>query len=342
MRIPSLLCGIVFLAGLVYPTAGQEKAPVPRPAPDSQAAAALVNGQPIPEKALQAALRGVPADKRAEARADILNHFVENVLVEQHLLQLRLDVPKAEVDKSIAQLKEQMGKPDSPTKGFDTWLQSMMLTEDELRSHITADLRWEKYVAQQAGDPVLKDYFAKNIDMFDGSMVRARHVLLTPPAGDAQAAQKSRVELGLIRQGIEQEVAQGLAKMPANADTLTREKARVQVLEDAFGKAAAAKSACPSKEQGGDLGYFPRAGSMVEPFARAAFALKPYQMSDVVTTQFGLHLILATERRAGKETKFDDIKEAVREVYADRVLRESLLAQLRPKAKIEIAPAPKP
>lgn len=342
MRIPRLLSGAVMLAGLVYPVVGQEKAPVPRPAPVSNAVAATVNGQPIPEKALQAALRGVPAEKLAEARADILNHFIDNVLVEQHLLQLRVEVPQAEVDKSIGQLKEQMNKPDSPAKSFEKWLQSMLLTEGELRAHITADLRWEKYVAQQTGDPVLKDYFAKNVDMFDGSMVRARHILLTPPDGDAQAAQKMRVELGLIRQSIEQEVAQGLAKLPANADTLTREKARVQALEAAFGKAAAAKSACPSKEQGGDLGYFPRAGSMVEPFARAAFALKPYQMSDVVATQFGLHLILATERRAGKETKFEELKEAVREVYADRVLREELLTQLRPKAKIALAPAPKP
>jgi peptidyl-prolyl cis-trans isomerase C len=342
MRIPRLLCGAVLLAGLIDPAAGQEKAPAPRPAPPAKGVAATVNGQPIPEKALQAALRGVPPEKVAEARAEILSHFIDNVLVEQHLLQLRVEVPKEEQDKSVAQLKEQMNKPGGADGGFDKWLQSMNLTEDELRAHIVADLRWEKYVTQQAGDAVLRDYFSKNKEMFDGSMVRARHILLTPPGPDAAAAQKTKADLEQIRQTLEQEVAQGLAKVPANADTLTREKERVRLIEDAFSKVAAAKSGCPSKEQGGDLGFFPRAGSMVEPFARAAFALKPYQMSEVVGTQFGFHLILATERKAGKETKFEDVKEAVREVYADRVLREGLLAQLRLKAKVDVPPAAKP
>ena len=80
---------------------------------------------------------------------------------------------------------------------------------------------------------------------------------------------------------------------------------------------------------------------MVEPFAKAAFALKPYQMSDVVATKFGYHLILVTDRRAGKETKFDEVKEVVKDVYCDR-LREELLAQLRSKAQIVIGGQTKP
>jgi peptidyl-prolyl cis-trans isomerase C len=80
---------------------------------------------------------------------------------------------------------------------------------------------------------------------------------------------------------------------------------------------------------------------MVEPFARAAFALKPYEMSDVVATKFGYHLILVTDRRPGRDTKYEDVKEVVKEVYSDR-LRENLAGQLRPNAKIVITPAPKP
>ncbi len=340
MRACIYWCGVTLLVGLAGPALGQEKAPVPRPVPAATGVAATVNGQPISEKAVQTALRGVPAERQTEARADILNHFIDNMLLEQHLLQLRADLPKEEVDKSIAQLKEQVGK--GPGQTFEKWLQAMNLTENELRTHITADLRWERFVNGQITEPVLRDYFTKNPAMFDGSMVRARHILLTPPANDAQAAQKMRAELEQLKQGIEQEVAKGLASPPATADAAAKEKARAQLIEVAFAKAATAKSACPSKEQGGDLGFFPRAGSMVEPFARAAFALKPFQMSEVVTSQFGLHVILATERKPGKETKFEEVKDAVREIYADRVLREGLLAQLRPKAKIVVNPPPKP
>jgi peptidyl-prolyl cis-trans isomerase C len=77
---------------------------------------------------------------------------------------------------------------------------------------------------------------------------------------------------------------------------------------------------------------------MVEPFAKAAFALKPHEMSDVVSTQFGHHLILVTERKAGKETKFEEVKEEVKEVYCER-LRQDLCAQLRQRSKIVITPA---
>jgi peptidyl-prolyl cis-trans isomerase C len=342
MRTARLLCVALVLVGFTYSAMAQEKAPLPKPTPVAKGAAATVNGQPIPEKALQAALRGVPPDKYAEARADILNHFVDNVLIEQHLLQLRIDVPKPEVDKAFAQIKEQMNKSQNPAQSFEKWLEAMAMTEDEARTHIAADLRWDKYVNQQVTDKVLRDYFDKNMEMFDGTMVRARHILLSPPTSDAQALQKARVELELIRQNIEQEVARGLAKLPATTDTLTREKERTRLSEDAFSKTASAKSACPSKEQGGDLGFFPRAGSMVEPFARAAFGLKPHNMSEIVTTQFGVHLILATERKPGKPTKFEDLKDAVKEVYADRVLREGLLAQLRPKAKVVFNPPAKP
>ena len=135
-------------------------------------------------------------------------------------------------------------------------------------------------------------------------------------------------------------MARGLAQLPAGADNLAREKARAKLTEDAFAAIASKDSACPSKAQGGDLGYFLRAGTMVEPFAQAAFALKPYQMSDVVQTHLGYHLILATDRKPGKEVKFEDVKEEVKEVFFDR-LRDLMVSRLRPRAQITINQAPK-
>ena len=60
---------------------------------------------------------------------------------------------------------------------------------------------------------------------------------------------------------------------------------------------------------------------MVAPFSQAAFSLQPFQMSDVVKTQFGYHLILVTERKPGREVKFEDVKEMVKEEL-DRQMRE--------------------
>jgi parvulin-like peptidyl-prolyl isomerase len=77
---------------------------------------------------------------------------------------------------------------------------------------------------------------------------------------------------------------------------------------------------------------------MVEPFAKAAFAQTAFQIGEPVPTQFGYHLILVTKRNAGKPTKFEDalVKDAVKEVYEGR-LREAVLDQMKPRAKIEIA-----
>jgi peptidyl-prolyl cis-trans isomerase C len=75
---------------------------------------------------------------------------------------------------------------------------------------------------------------------------------------------------------------------------------------------------------------------MVEQFATAAFALKPYEMSGPVKTQFGYHLILCTGRMPGKSVKFEEVKEEVREAYCNQ-LRDAVVNRYRPAAKIVIA-----
>ena len=142
-------------------------------------------------------------------------------------------------------------------------------------------------------------------------------------------------EVTEIKKSIEAEVAQVVAQLPATADAITREKARAGALDKAFAETASKKSSCPSKEDGGDLGYFPRAGAMVEPFARAAFALKPYQMSEPVATEFGYHLILAVDSKPGKQITFEQAKPFVQEIYGER-LREAILAHYKTKSKVEI------
>lgn len=64
-----------------------------------------------------------------------------------------------------------------------------------------------------------------------------------------------------------------------------------------FGKLAQTYSECPSKKKGGDLGYFGR-GSMVYTFELAAFGTPPGQMSDIVKTEHGYHIILVEDRKA--------------------------------------------
>jgi peptidyl-prolyl cis-trans isomerase C len=289
--------------------------------------AATVNGQPIHETAIERALQGIAADERAKVRSEVINFIVENTIIDQYLIALKMTVDAGDVAKQLVNFKDEIKKND---QDYETLLIKMKLTETELKVQIENQLRWEKFVSQQATDDKLKQLFDHMPEAFDGTTVSARHILIAP-AADALAKTKE------IKMEVEKAAVAAVAKLPPDADNLTRLKA----VESAFVEAARKHSTCPSKAEGGDLGSFPRYGRMVEPFAKASFAQREFQIGDPVQTQFGYHLILVTGRKPGKPTKFEDamVKEAVKEVYEGR-LREAVLDQMKPRAKIEIA-APK-
>jgi parvulin-like peptidyl-prolyl isomerase len=295
--------------------------------------AAVVNNQPIPEVAVYRALRQFPEQHKEMARKEILSHLVENALIDQYLTALKVAVEEKDVDKLIADLKKEL---TDAKKDYAKELEAMMLTEAEFRTEVVAQMKWEKFVQQQGTDAALKQLFEGSPDVFDGTMVRARHILMTP--GNDEAKQKEAAgKLRGIKQVIEKEANDAVAKLPPTADALAKQQAKAAKTEELFSAYAKEYSACPSKKDGGDLQFFPRAGAMVEPFAKAAFAMKPYEMSDVVATEFGYHLILVTQRRQGTAKKFEDVKEDVRMLYAMR-LREAVIGQMKPKAQITITP----
>jgi len=332
------LIGLGFLSSnssAQTPVAKTNPAPQPKATAPQQpnvvpnAAAATVNGQSIPESMVQRALKRVPPNEQAKARAEILDFLIDNMLIEQYLVQQKIVIEPKEVDARLGEIQAEMQKHK---QDFSKMLQDFSLSEAELKSQIMADLRWEKFAMTRATEPTLKDMFDKNLDMFDGTMVRARHILLAPANDSNKAALQS------IRKEILSAGDAALAKLPANTDPLSREQARTKALEDAFIQAAEKHSNCPSKRQGGDISWFPRIGSMVEPFAKVAFAMKPYEVSDIVVTpQFGVHLIMVIGRKPGQPVTFEKLKEEVRDVYCAQ-MRESMCSQLRQASKIVVTP----
>jgi parvulin-like peptidyl-prolyl isomerase len=359
-RIPRLCLSLAILLSFAGLTQAQDKAPDPVPAktpdpvpaktpdpvpaktplpvaakplpePDPKAVAVTVNGTPILERAIYRAVRLAPPEEQAKARGQILNFLIDNALVDQYLDQLKVTIEPKEIDAAIDEMKEEIKKANGK---FEDVMKNLLLTEAELREQLGAELRWRKFLGKYATDAVLSDFFTKNKAFFDGSQVRARHILIPATRDDAKAIEAAATRIAIIKKQIEERTAQELAKGQTPADAIEKEKAQNKALEIAFAEVAGKESSCPSKGDGGEVGWFARSGKMVEPFARVAFTLKPYQLSDAVVSDFGCHLIMVTETRAGREVRFEDMKEVAKDVYGDR-MREAIVGRARSAAKIE-------
>jgi peptidyl-prolyl cis-trans isomerase D len=108
-----------------------------------------------------------------------------------------------------------------------------------------------------------------------------------------------------------------LINAPKSASADDRQKARakaesllaaVRKAPDSFAKVAKENSQDPgSAANGGDLDFFAR-GAMVKPFEEAAYALKKGEISDIVETEFGFHIIRVTDVKAPRQRSFDEMK----------------------------------
>jgi peptidyl-prolyl cis-trans isomerase D len=131
----------------------------------------------------------------------------------------------------------------------------------------------------------LKTYFEQNASRMGGQEERrASHILIAAPK-DAPAAEK--------------------AKARAKAEELL---AAVKKSPDSFAEVAKKNSQDPgSAPQGGDLDFFAR-GAMTKSFEDAAFALGKGQISGIVETEFGFHIIKVTDIKAPKQRNFEQMK----------------------------------
>jgi peptidyl-prolyl cis-trans isomerase D len=125
--------------------------------------------------------------------------------------------------------------------------------------------------------------YSMNLDSFrTPERIHARHILLTTTG-------KSKDEIPAIRKKIEGILTQ----LKSGAD---------------FAEVAKTNSQDPgSASKGGDLGWVVR-GQMVKPFEAAAFSVKPGQLSDVITTDYGFHIIQVLEHQDARVKPFDEVK----------------------------------
>lgn len=275
--------------------------------------AARVNGEDIPLVEFQAVVdlrpSPVPVSKelQREMRKAAIDMLIDDLLMRQYLRRNVAPANPAELQKEYDKLREALKKQN---KTIEQFLLEGKMTAEQLRADVVARLQWKSYLQARYPEPEIKSYYEANKVFFDNVLVRASHILVKFNGNDDKLKAKAKIDT------IRQEILAGKVT---------------------FEDAARKYSDCPSREKAGDLGNFPYKFVVVEPFARAAFGAKKGELTDVVATEFGYHLIKVTDRTAGEPSRFEDSRDAVRDVMAqESELYQRILTEQKKTAKIEV------
>lgn len=250
-----------------------------------------------------------------ELQEQALETLIRNELLYQASQKAGIIIDDKVVDEQIAQLKKRFPSEED----FKTALAQIPATEDALRQQIRQQMASRQYIDKEfAGkieipDQEVKAYYDEHPEYFKvPAQVKASHILAK--VDDQKDA----------------------AKKAAALDQIKKAQKRLQDGDD-FATVAKEMSDGPSKEKGGELGYFSR-GQMVKPFEDAAFSLKAGETSDIVETQFGYHLIRVEEEKEEGIVDYSQAQEKIKQFLKRQKLAEMVNKQateLEKSAKIE-------
>ena len=196
----------------------------------------------------------------------------------------------------------------------------------------------------EPSDAEIQAYYEQHKDGFvTPQRVRLSYVRLNADAlgKDIEVSDKALKELyeqkkASLKTKEQRRASHILFQLAPDADEATVDKIRAQaekVLQQIrdgadFGKLAKEYSADPgSADKGGDLGYFPT-GTMVPAFDKTVFAMKVGDISDLVRTQFGFHIIKLTDIRAGKIPAFAEVRDQLAREIRQRGIDDLYYDQL--------------
>ena len=296
---------------------------------------ARVNGAEIKRKELDAAVqaftfqmarrgRPIPPGQGAVVERDILDELIgRELLREEGSKHIPADIDK-KVQEQIDQVTTQVGGEEQ----FKKTLADTGITSDEyakrvrdnviIRGAIESAVDKEVKIAPEE----VRAFYDKNPDQFkQPETVRASHILIRCAAEATDEVKKEkRTQIDSVRALVKSgekfaDVARKFSEDPGSA------------------------------KNGGDLGFFGR-GQMVPEFDTAAFSLKTNEVSDVITTQYGYHVLLVTDHKPAQTIPFDQVKDDLGQYLKQRKgndVTHDQVASLRKMAKVEIlVPEPPP
>ena len=301
--------------------AGEKKAP--------EGNVAVVNGSVITRADFDREMRRVQQrllgmgkvlsdSQLSEIKKQVLEDLITRELLYQESQKQGIIVDEAAINEQLKKLEERF-----PSEAeFKSALSKADLSEATLRSQLQRGMAIQQFIDKQFVQKITvsggesKTYYDSHPDLFkQPEEVRASHILIkVDPGADESRKVEARKKLEKIQK-------------------------RLQKGED-FAALAKEFSEGPSSVKGGDLGYF-RRGQMVKPFEEAAFALGPGEMSDIVETEFGYHLIKVIDKKPGTTMAYKDVKDRLEGYLKQEKVRGEVtlyVEKLKDKAKVERFP----
>ena len=295
-------------------------APVARELP---AIVARVNDEKIERWEVEAAVREItlanlhplPQAERDELVRTVLDRIIDHHLAAQLARARGIGATDAELDADLREMRSEQ----TSDRAFEDRLATAGITAEQLRHQRRLSLDMAKLMHAGSGaavsDAAISAYYRDNRDRFLlPEAVTASHILIrvNPDASADQRADARRRAAGIREQVL------GGADFGRTARDLSEDT----------GTALA----------GGLVGTFPR-GQMDPAFEAAAFSGKPGEISDLIETPYGFHIIRVDDHAAGRMQTLDEVRGDIKTLLGERAGQESLsklIEDARRAAKVEI------
>ncbi|SDN75159.1 peptidylprolyl isomerase [Bacillus sp. OK048] len=226
---------------------------------------------------------------------DTVEQIIAEKIVALEAKKQKIIISDAELNGEVDKLKTSYGGEEV----FTQMLKANNTSLDDLKADLKNYLTLRKLLEPQIKitDEELKAYFDQNKDLFgEVEQVKASHILVEDEA---------------IAKDIKQKLTDG-----ADFAELAKEYS----------------TDVGSKENGGQLGFFPK-GTMVTEFEDVAFTLPMNQISDLVKSDYGYHIIKVEEKKEAKEANFDDSKADIKETLMNQKMQSEYSIWLEGKKK---------
>ena len=266
---------------------------------------------------IQAEDRLEKRERTLEVLRKILDRLVEEKLIDQEVKKSGLKVSAKEMDGTIEEIKR---RNNMTQENFEQALAREGLNLETFRKQLEKQLLRSRLInlslkiEPKVGEKELKDFYQKNTGRYRGvETYRPSHILFHVPK---EATPEEVQEIRKKCQKVLEKIKKG---------------------ED-FGEMAILYSEDASAKDRGDLGNFKR-GELIPAFEKEALSLKVGEISGIVRTEFGFHIIKLLDRSGGEPPPFEEIKEKVRADYLENEMERAykqFLATLKEKSVIEI------